>query len=202
MKRAIVYCDGASRKDGRGGWGATILFDKWWYDVSGGEYNTTNNRMELMAAIEALNWLPEACEVVVYSDSQYVIKGITEYLVTWKFCGWRTGTNQPVKNKDLWVELERIAGRHSVDWQWVRGHAGVEGNERADKLAGDGIPPIRGDGGGYYDATGNGKGVAERLQRSICGEGRDSQPLPAKSNRSHSLAKRMAKRGRGDRGGQ
>lgn len=143
MKDVIIYCDGASRKDRRGGWGATILFDEWWYDIDGGEYDTTNNRMELTGAIEALNWLPEKCRVEVWSDSQYVIKGITEYLAGWKFCGWRTGSNQPVKNVDLWKELEALAKKHEVTWHWVKGHSGVEGNERADQLATKGIPPAR-----------------------------------------------------------
>lgn len=171
MKPLVVaYCDGASTKDWRGGWGATLKYDGWWYDIYGGEYDTTNNRMELTAVIEALNWLPEPCNVTVYCDSQYVLKGMTEYMEAWKGRGWLTSSNKPVKNDDLWRELEKVAARHEVDWRWVRGHSGVAGNEHADHLAGQGVPPKResNDGHGGRDSlvplTGS---VARRLRRTV-----------------------------------
>lgn len=137
----VIHTDGASRKDGRGGWGATILHRGKRRDLWGGAYNTTNNRMELRGAIEALADLPEGSNVVMNLDSQYVINGITEDLKMWKMRGWRTSTNKPVKNQDLWRWLEREVARHaSIEWVWVRGHNGDEGNEHADYLAGFGVP--------------------------------------------------------------
>lgn len=170
--QAVVYADGASTRDWRGGWGATVKYDGWWYDMSGGEYDTTNNRMELTAVIEALNWLPVPCRVIVYCDSQYVIKGITEYIEAWKFCGWRTGGNKPVKNIDLWKELEKIAARHEVVWQWVKGHSGIPGNEAADRLAGAAVPPKKTSIGGSHGGEGDSAratddALAGRLQRTV-----------------------------------
>lgn len=145
----LIYCDGASRKDGRGGWGAHIrrpARTRIGYvveDIYGGEYETTNNRMELMAAIEALWYIPEGSTVTVVCDSKYVVDGITEYIDGWERCGWRTSSNQPLKNADLWYELKQAASIHTVAWQWVKGHSGDEGNEKADELAGLGVPPVR-----------------------------------------------------------
>ncbi len=108
-------------------------------ELCGGEADTTNNRMELMAAIESLNALKRSCEVVLYTDSTYVLKGISEWIENWKSRGWKTAARKPVKNEDLWRELDAAAGRHQIDWQWVKGHAGIEGNERADQLANRGL---------------------------------------------------------------
>jgi ribonuclease HI len=142
-KPYVIHADGASRKDGRGGWGATILQGKDRHDIYGGAYNTTNNRMELRAAIEALEYLPDDSEVTMYCDSQYVVKGISEHIESWKFRRWRTSANAPIKNRDLWERLEVQNNRHRVVWLWVRGHNGDEGNEHADYLAGLGIPEKR-----------------------------------------------------------
>lgn len=144
----IIYADGASRKDGRGGWGWTMA-TSWGetFELSGGEYDTTNNRMELMGVIAALTEADAAAEpkerlsIQVWSDSQYVIKGITEYIDDWRFRLWRTAANKPIKNRDLWERLYLVTCKHDIDWQWVKGHTGVQGNERADTLAGLGIPP-------------------------------------------------------------
>lgn len=138
-----VYCDGASRKDGRGGWGASIRqHGKANVDICGGEYDTTNNRMELMAVIETLWYLPAQSRVTLVCDSQYVIKGASEYMDTWIRAGWRTSSNKEVKNVDLWKELRSAMKRHMrIEWEWVKGHTQNEGNERADALAGEGVPP-------------------------------------------------------------
>ncbi len=140
-----VYCDGASRKDGRGGWGASIRQEgEPNVDLYGGEYDTTNNRMELMGALEALWYLPPDSVVQVYGDSEYVVKGASEYLDTWIRTGWRTSANKPLKNDDLWREMVAAISRHAlVEWFWVRGHSGDEGNERADALSQMGVPEPR-----------------------------------------------------------
>lgn len=131
-----LYTDGACRGNpGPGGWGALLLFGTHQKELRGGEPHTTNNRMELTAAIEGLAALSRACEVQLFTDSQYVRKGITEWLPQWKRRDWRTADRKPVKNVDLWQALEQQIGRHRVQWHWVRGHAGVPGNERADELA-------------------------------------------------------------------
>lgn len=139
-----VYCDGASRKDGRGGWGfAVYKGDVEVYASCGGAYDVTNNKMEMKAAIETLKWAstyhPRPILTVI-TDSMYVIGGITEYLDTWLRTGWRTSTNKPVKNQDLWEELGHLDCDLQPIWQHVKGHTGVIGNERADVLAGEGIP--------------------------------------------------------------
>jgi ribonuclease HI len=145
----IAYVDGASRKDGRGGWGCAIWFDECWWDDCGGDFDTTNNRMELMGAIAALDQLQslaspkERLSIRIISDSQYVIKGITEYIDDWRFRLWRTSGNKPVKNRDLWERLYIISKRHDIEWQWVKGHTGDIGNERADRLAAQGVPQPR-----------------------------------------------------------
>lgn len=139
----VVYCDGASRKDGRGGWGVSLRYGNRQKDICGGEYDTTNNRMELIAAMEGLKLCPKEAVAVVVSDSQYVIKGVTEYLPDWKQRGWRTGGNKPVANTDLWQEMEEVISGRVIVWEWVKGHTGHPGNERADYLAGLGVPPPR-----------------------------------------------------------
>ena len=131
----IIYTDGACRGNpGPGGWGAILRFGEREKELSGGELHTTNNRMELMAAIMALETLKRACRVDLYTDSQYVRNGITQWIGGWKARGWRTAGNDPVKNADLWQRLDEARRRHEVNWHWVRGHDGNAGNERADKL--------------------------------------------------------------------
>ncbi|RZU37096.1 ribonuclease HI [Fluviicoccus keumensis] len=140
MKKIEIYSDGACRGNpGPGGWGALLRYGDREKRLYGSEKLTTNNRMELKATIEALRALREPCDVTVWTDSQYVKKGMTEWLSGWKAKGWKTAAREPVKNADLWQELEREALRHRVDWQWVKGHAGHEGNEEADRLANQAI---------------------------------------------------------------
>ena len=140
MKKIDIYSDGACRGNpGPGGWGALLRCDGHEKRLYGAEPQTTNNRMELKATIEALRALRQPCEVTVWTDSQYVKKGMTEWLPGWKAKGWKTAARAPVKNADLWQELEQAASRHRVDWQWVKGHAGHEGNEEADRLANQAI---------------------------------------------------------------
>jgi len=135
-----IYTDGACKGNpGPGGWGALLRFGERERELYGGEPATTNNRMELTAVIEALAALKRPSAVEVYTDSQYVRNGITEWLAQWKRRGWRTADGKPVKNVDLWQALEREAGRHEITWHWVRGHAGHDGNERADELANRGV---------------------------------------------------------------
>ncbi len=136
MTKVEIYTDGACRGNpGPGGWGAVLLYGAHERELSGAEALTTNNRMELTGAIEALKALKRGCEVSLYTDSQYVRKGITEWLPQWKRRDWRTADNKPVKNVDLWQALEAEIERHRIEWHWVKGHAGVPGNERADELA-------------------------------------------------------------------
>lgn len=145
----VVYTDGASRKDGRGGWGFAIWYDETWWEECGGEHDTTNNRMELMGAIAGINHLhclsepDERLSIELWSDSRYVIDGITEYIDDWMFRNWRTSGNKPVKNVDLWKWLHELNQAHDIEWRWVKGHTGNEGNERADVLASRGIPTPR-----------------------------------------------------------
>ena len=135
-----IYTDGACRQNpGPGGWGALMIYGNNRKELFGGEDETTNNRMELMAAIEALTSLKRGCEVTLYTDSQYVRKGITEWIINWKKRGWKTAAKKPVKNADLWKLLDEQVSRHKVEWIWVKGHAGIEGNEIADQLANRGI---------------------------------------------------------------
>jgi ribonuclease HI len=131
-----IYTDGACRGNpGPGGWAALLSAGAHEKEISGAENPTTNNRMELMAVIAALEALKRASEVRLYTDSQYVRRGILEWLAQWKARGWKTADRKPVKNQDLWQQLEQAAARHRIEWHWVRGHTGVEGNERADALA-------------------------------------------------------------------
>ena len=135
-----IYADGACKGNpGPGGWGAILRDGGREKEIFGGEPQTTNNRMELTAVIRALETLGQPSIVEVYTDSQYVQKGISEWLPDWKRRGWRTADKKPVKNVDLWQELERAAGRHRVTWHWVKGHAGHPENERADALANRGV---------------------------------------------------------------
>ncbi len=132
----VVYTDGACKGNpGPGGWGVWMVSGQHQKEMWGGETLTTNNRMELMAVIQALTALKRRCSVIIYTDSQYVRKGITEWITGWKRKGWKTADNKPVKNADLWQQLELAAAEHQVDWRWVKGHAGDPGNERADGLA-------------------------------------------------------------------
>ncbi len=147
-KRVEIFTDGAcSGNPGPGGWGAVLRYGSAEKELSGGEPETTNNRMELMAAIAALEALKEPCEVHLTTDSQYLRKGITEWIHGWKRNGWRTSGRKPVKNADLWQRLEDAAARHDVHWHWVKGHAGHEENERADALAREAIRRLRESGG-------------------------------------------------------
>jgi ribonuclease HI len=139
--QVIIYTDGAcSGNPGPGGWGSVMMYNGHRRELSGGERQTTNNRMELMAVIRALEALKRPCDVIVHTDSTYVMKGITEWLAQWKRRNWRTADRKPVKNVELWQRLEEAAQRHQVHWRWVRGHTGVAENERADELARTAIP--------------------------------------------------------------
>ena len=143
MKKVEVFTDGACRGNpGPGGWGVLLRYGEKEKTLYGGEAMTTNNRMELTAAIEALKALRESCEVVLTTDSQYVRQGITQWLAGWKQKGWRTAGRQPVKNVDLWQVLDEQTRRHSVDWRWVKGHSGHRENEIADRLANRGIDEL------------------------------------------------------------
>ena len=140
MNAVEVFTDGACRGNpGPGGWGAILRYQDREKELYGGELETTNNRMELTAAIEALKALNKPSYVDVYTDSTYVRDGITKWLARWQVRGWRTAAKKPVKNKDLWIELADLAERHDVHWHWVKGHAGHPGNERADELANYGL---------------------------------------------------------------
>lgn len=138
--RIEIFTDGACKGNpGAGGWGAVIRFEDGDREIFGGEPATTNNRMEMRAVIEALSLLEPSSRARVHTDSQYVQKGISEWLPSWKRRGWRTADNKPVKNVDLWQQLDALAARHDIEWLWVKGHAGHDGNERADGLANRGV---------------------------------------------------------------
>jgi ribonuclease HI len=141
-----VYTDGACKGNpGVGGWGALLRYDGRTREIYGGERQTTNNRMELTGVIRALEALRQPSRVRVHTDSQYVQLGISRWIHDWKRRGWRTADKKPVKNEDLWRQLDELAGRHDVEWVWVRGHAGHDGNERADELANLGVKGVTGD---------------------------------------------------------
>ncbi|MBI3899391.1 MAG: ribonuclease HI [Gammaproteobacteria bacterium] len=143
MAKVVIYTDGACRGNpGPGGWGAILRFGDTEKELYGSERLTTNNRMELMAAIQALEALKRPCEVTLTTDSQYVRRGITEWLPQWKRRGWKTAAKQPVKNQDLWERLERAIASHRVEWEWIKGHSGHIENERADQLANRGIDEL------------------------------------------------------------
>ncbi|MFT7387560.1 MAG: ribonuclease HI [Candidatus Endobugula sp.] len=141
MKKIEIFSDGACKGNpGPGGWGALLRYGDTEKSLFGGDKHTTNNRMELMAAIEGLTSLKEPCEVDLTTDSQYVRKGITEWIQNWKKNGWKTAAKKPVKNADLWQALDEQVARHTVKWHWVKGHSGHRENEIADELANKGIP--------------------------------------------------------------
>jgi len=141
--RVAIWTDGAcSGNPGPGGWGAILRYGGHKKELSGGEAPTTNNRMELMAAIAALEALSRPCRVELHTDSQYLRGGVTAWMHNWKRNGWRTADKKPVKNEDLWRRLDAAAERHEIDWRWVKGHAGDEMNERADELARQGMAPF------------------------------------------------------------
>jgi ribonuclease HI len=143
LNNVVIYTDGACKGNpGPGGWGALLrAADGAEKELCGGEPETTNNRMEMMAVIQALSALKRPCHVVLHVDSQYVLKGMTEWLQGWKAKGWRTAAKQPVKNVDLWQRLDALVhqSEHRIEWRWVKGHAGDPGNERADALANRGV---------------------------------------------------------------
>jgi ribonuclease HI len=143
LTKVVVYTDGACKGNpGPGGWGVLLRSaDGTEKELFGGELGTTNNRMEMMAVIEALSALKRPCQITLHIDSQYVLKGITEWLQGWKAKGWKTASKQPVKNVDLWQRLDALVSGagHTIDWRWVKGHAGDPGNERADGLANRGV---------------------------------------------------------------
>ena len=144
MKRVEIFTDGAcSGNPGPGGWGAILRYGETEKELFGGEADTTNNRMELLAAISALNALKQPCEVDLYTDSAYVKDGISKWIFGWKKNGWKTADKKPVKNAELWQALDEQVGRHQVSWRWVKGHAGDPGNERADQLANQGVEVAR-----------------------------------------------------------
>lgn len=144
MDKVIIYTDGACRGNpGPGGWGALMKYNGKEKELYGGEDNTTNNRMELMAAIKALEALKRSCTVNLYTDSQYVRRGITEWMQQWKKRNWRTAAKKPVKNVDLWQILDKEAAIHTIEWHWVKGHSGHPGNEHADMLANRAIDEMR-----------------------------------------------------------
>jgi ribonuclease HI len=144
MKKVVIHSDGGCHGNpGPGGWAAVLEHGQNKRELSGGSPATTNNRMELQAAIEALNALKEPCEVEFYTDSEYVKNGVTGWLLNWKRNGWRTKAKKPVKNADLWRALDSSMGNHKITWHWLKGHAGHVGNERCDQLANEEIAKVK-----------------------------------------------------------
>jgi len=144
LNQVYAYTDGAcSGNPGPGGWGVLLRYGQHEKCLYGGEVDTTNNRMELMAAIQALEHLKRSCEVILVTDSKYVQQGITEWIHGWRKKNWKTAGKKPVKNKDLWQRLDSASQAHQVDWQWVKGHAGHVENEIADELARQGVDQVR-----------------------------------------------------------
>jgi len=140
MPKIEIFTDGACKGNpGPGGWGVLLRFGNHEKTLNGGEPNTTNNRMELRAAIEALNALRQPVIADIYTDSQYVIKGLEQWLPSWKARGWQTADRKPVKNRDLWERLDQLRAEHQLTWHWVKGHSGHPGNTRADALANEGV---------------------------------------------------------------
>lgn len=140
MKSIEIYTDGACRGNpGVGGWGAIIHYLDTSKELFGGSHETTNNQMEMQAVIEGLKALKEPCNITLYTDSKYVMDGITNWIHGWKQNNWKTANKKPVKNKELWQELDGLVSKHNIEWKWVKGHAGIPGNERADELANLGI---------------------------------------------------------------
>ena len=145
MSSVEIYTGGACRGNpGPGGWGATLEMGEHFRELSGAEAMTTNNRMELTAVISALEALKRPVPVKLYTDSEYVRRGITEWLKSWKARGWKTADKKPVKNQDLWERLDAVAAQHQIEWHWVKGHSGVPGNERVDRLANAAIDALLG----------------------------------------------------------
>jgi ribonuclease HI len=143
MDKVEIFTDGACKGNpGPGGWGAWLVTGDKQKEIFGGELDTTNNRMELKAVIEALTALTRPCEVIIHTDSQYVQKGISEWIHGWKARGWKTAAKAPVKNVDLWQALDAVQSKHQIQWRWVKGHAGHAGNERADALANRGVETV------------------------------------------------------------
>ena len=143
MKTVNIYTDGACRGNpGDGGWGVLIEYENFSKEYFGGEKNTTNNKMELKAAIEGLKVLKETCEVHITTDSKYVMDGITSWIQNWKKNNWMNSSKKEVKNKDLWIELDELTSRHNIKWNWVKGHSGHKKNEIADSLANKGIDTL------------------------------------------------------------
>ncbi len=143
MKHVEIFTDGACRGNpGPGGWGALMRFQGKEREIWGGELETTNNQMELKAAIEALKRLKEPCKITLTTDSEYVRKGITEWLANWKNKAWKNAQRKPVKNKELWQELDALTEQHEIQWHWVKGHSGHPENDRADELANKGIDEL------------------------------------------------------------
>ncbi|MBC3919737.1 ribonuclease HI [Undibacterium sp. CY18W] len=143
MDKIDIYTDGACKGNpGIGGWGALLVAGDKKKELFGGEKDTTNNRMELMAVIQALGALKRPCQITLHTDSQYVLRGITEWITGWKAKGWKTASKAPVKNVDLWQQLDEARNIHEIDWRWVRGHTGHPGNERADQLANRGVETV------------------------------------------------------------
>lgn len=144
MKKVTIYSDGGCHGNpGPGAWAAVLQYGKHVREITGGTAATTNNRMELMAAIESLNMLKEACDIDFHTDSEYVRNGITQWLAGWKRNGWRTAAKKPVKNADLWQQLDAANARHTVRWHWVKGHAGNDLNERCDELVQQAIAKVK-----------------------------------------------------------
>ena len=142
-KTVFLYTDGACKGNpGKGGWGVLMRYGSHEKELFGGEAHTTNNRMELAAIIQGLAALKRPCAVVIYTDSQYVKNGMEKWIHGWKKNGWKTAAKQPVKNEDLWQQLDQLAAQHQIQWQWVRGHAGHAENERADALANQGVASV------------------------------------------------------------
>lgn len=140
MKDVIIYTDGACRGNpGTGGWGVLMSYQEEVKELYGGEVDTTNNKMELRAVIEGLNTLKEPCSVKVFTDSKYVMDGINLWIHNWKKNNWKTANKKDVKNKDLWIQLDNLVSKHKIAWEWVKGHSGNPGNEKADELANRGI---------------------------------------------------------------
>ena len=144
MKKVIIFSDGGCHGNpGPGAWAAVLQYGKHVREITGGIAATTNNRMELMAAIESLNLLKETCDIDFHTDSEYVRNGITQWLAGWKRNGWRTAAKKPVKNADLWQQLDAANARHTVRWHWVKGHAGNDLNERCDELVQEAIAKVK-----------------------------------------------------------
>lgn len=142
--RVDIYSDGAcSGNPGPGGWGALLVHDGVEKEICGGAAETTNNRMEMTAAIEALKALKRRCNVHLHTDSNYLREGVTTWIHGWKKNGWRTSARKPVKNQDLWMELDALMQRQQVSWHWVKGHSGHKENDRADQLANQGMAPFK-----------------------------------------------------------